>query len=63
MPTKVREAIRIVTADGWRFVRQKGSHRQYAHPVKPGVVTISGKKSADLNTKTYQSIRKQAGLE
>ena len=27
--------------DGWYQVAQKGSHRQFKHPVKPGRVTIA----------------------
>ena len=33
---KVREAIKLIEADGWREVRTKGSHRQFKHPTKPG---------------------------
>jgi hypothetical protein len=33
---KVREVIRLIEQDGWRFHSQKGSHRQYAHPTKTG---------------------------
>ena len=33
--------IKILEADGWYFVRQKGSHRQYKHPTKKGTVTIT----------------------
>jgi predicted RNA binding protein YcfA (HicA-like mRNA interferase family) len=29
---KVRAVIRLIEADGWRFVRQTGSHRQFRHP-------------------------------
>jgi predicted RNA binding protein YcfA (HicA-like mRNA interferase family) len=35
----VSEAIRRIEADGWYFVAQKGSHRQYKHPTKRGRVT------------------------
>jgi predicted RNA binding protein YcfA (HicA-like mRNA interferase family) len=31
---KVREIIRLIEEDGWQFDRQKGSHRQFTHPVK-----------------------------
>jgi predicted RNA binding protein YcfA (HicA-like mRNA interferase family) len=44
------------------LVRQKGSHRQYHHPTKPGTVTIAGKPSLDLDPKTEKSILRQAGL-
>jgi HicA toxin of bacterial toxin-antitoxin, len=39
-----------------------GSHRQFKHPSKPGVVTIAGKPSATLPPGTEQSILKQAGV-
>jgi predicted RNA binding protein YcfA (HicA-like mRNA interferase family) len=29
MPTKVREAIQIIQADGWYQVKSSGSHRQF----------------------------------
>jgi predicted RNA binding protein YcfA (HicA-like mRNA interferase family) len=58
----VREAIQLIEEDGWVMVRQKGSHRQYHHPTKPGTVTIAGKPSLDLDPKTGKSILRQAGL-
>ncbi|HJY56907.1 MAG TPA: type II toxin-antitoxin system HicA family toxin [Streptosporangiaceae bacterium] len=42
--------------DGWYLDRQKGSHRQYKHPSKRGLVTVSGKPSHDLHPKTRDSI-------
>ena len=63
MPMKVRDAIKLVGQDGWVLVRQKGSHRQYHHPAKPGTVTIAGKPSLDLDPKTARSILRQAGLK
>ena len=60
---KVREAIRIVEEDGWVLVRTKGSHRQYRHPQKTGLVTIPGKMGDDLAVGTMNSILKQAGLK
>lgn len=62
MPMTVREAIELIEEDGWVLVRQKGSHRQYHHPSKPGTVTIAGKPSLDLDPKTEKSILRQAGL-
>ena len=60
---KVREAIKLIEADGWSEVRTKGSHRQFMHPTKPGRVTVAGQPSDDLAPGTYNSILKQAGLK
>ena len=59
---KVRELIKRVQADGWFIVRTRGSHRQFKHSSKNGLVTIPGKMSDDLAVKTTHSILKQAGL-
>ena len=50
-------------ADGWYLARTRGSHQQYKHPTKSGLVTIAGKPSDDLTTGTLNSIYKQAGLK
>jgi predicted RNA binding protein YcfA (HicA-like mRNA interferase family) len=60
---KVREIIRRLEADGWRQVRQKGSHRSFKHPAKPMVVTVPGHPSDDLPTGTLKSILKKAEIE
>lgn len=60
---KVRDAIGLVEADGWRMMRTRGSHRQFRHPTKPGTVTISGKESLEIPRGTFNSILKQAGLK
>jgi predicted RNA binding protein YcfA (HicA-like mRNA interferase family) len=59
---KVREVIRLLTREGWRQVRQRGSHRQFKHPFRPGVVTIAGRGGADLPIGTLKSILRQAGI-
>lgn len=60
---KVSEIIKIIEADGWFLVRQKGSHRQYKHKIKNGLVTIvSHKMSDDIAIGTLNSILKQAQL-
>jgi predicted RNA binding protein YcfA (HicA-like mRNA interferase family) len=43
--------------------RQRGSHRQFKHPKKPGLVTIAGKPNEDLAPGTLNSIFKQAGMK
>ena len=60
---KVRDAIRMIEADGWRLVATRGSHRQYRHMAKPGRVTIAGNPGHDLLAGTLNSILKQAGLK
>jgi predicted RNA binding protein YcfA (HicA-like mRNA interferase family) len=63
VPTKVRDAIRMVENDGWYLHTTRGSHRQYKHPTKPGRVTIPGNMSDDLAPGTLNSVLKQAGLK
>lgn len=48
-------------ADGWILVRQKGSHAQFRHPNKPGVVTVP-MHGGDIPIGTLKSIAKQAGI-
>jgi predicted RNA binding protein YcfA (HicA-like mRNA interferase family) len=60
---KVRDVIKLLEKDGWKFDRQKGSHRQFRHPSKQGSVTVPGKSSDDLKRGTLNSILKQAGLK
>ena len=60
---KFREVIRMIEDDGWRLVAQRGSHRQYEHPTKPGKVTVAGKPNADVPKGTAANILRQAGLQ
>ncbi|MEW6061645.1 MAG: type II toxin-antitoxin system HicA family toxin [Bacteroidota bacterium] len=60
---KVHEIIKLIESDGWYLVRTKGSHRQFKHPSKPGLVTIAGKPNTDLPKGTENSILKQSGLK
>jgi len=59
---KVRDVIRRLEQDGWYMVRTRGSHCQYKHPTKKGVVTLPGKPGDDLAIGTLSSIYKQAQL-
>jgi predicted RNA binding protein YcfA (HicA-like mRNA interferase family) len=63
MPLKVHELLKILREDGWYLVRQKGSHRQYHHPIKTGTATIAGKSSVELPPATLHSVLKQAQLK
>ena len=60
---KVREVIKLIKADGWYLDRTRGDHRQFKHPTRPGLVTVSGKLSQDVPPGTLNSILKQAGLK
>ena len=59
---KVKDMIKLIEKDGWYLARIKGSHRQFKHPLKSGLVTIPGKLSDDLAIGTLHSIYKQAQL-
>jgi predicted RNA binding protein YcfA (HicA-like mRNA interferase family) len=60
---KVRQVVKLIEADGWRLVRQRGSHRQFKHATKPGRVTVAGNDSDDVKAGTLASILRQAGLK
>ena len=60
---KVKEVIKLIEADGWYLARTNGSHRQFKHSTKLGLVTVPGKPSDDLAIGTRDSILKQAGLK
>ena len=59
----VREVVRLLEARGWRLARTRGSHRQYRHPTRKGIVTVAGKPGDDIAPGTLNSILKQAGLK
>ena len=58
---KVQDVIDMLLEDGWFITRQKGSHRQFKHPSKRGLVTVNGKNSDVLDQFLLNSIWKQAG--
>ena len=55
--------IEVLRSDGWILARQRGSHRQYRHACKSGLVTVPGKPNDELAPGTLNSILKQAGLK
>jgi predicted RNA binding protein YcfA (HicA-like mRNA interferase family) len=55
--------IKLIEQDGWQHNRTRGSHRQYNHPTRSGVVTISGHPGDEVAPGTLNSILKQAGLK
>ncbi|HEY7351954.1 MAG TPA: type II toxin-antitoxin system HicA family toxin [Terriglobales bacterium] len=60
---KVRDVIKLLEQDGWYLDRTRGSHRQYKHATKAGLVTLPGKPGDDLAAGTLNSVLKQAGLK
>ncbi len=58
---RFREIEKIILNDGWYWVKTRGSHYQYKHPIKGGKVTIQ-KHPGDIPNPTIKSILKQAGL-
>jgi predicted RNA binding protein YcfA (HicA-like mRNA interferase family) len=60
---KISDLIEILKKDGWVLTRTKGSHRQFRHSNKRGVVTVSGKLSDDVKKGTLGSVMRQAGLK
>lgn len=60
---KVRDILKLIEADGWWLDRTRGSHRQFKHATKRGLVTVAGKPGDDLAPGTQNSILKQAGLK
>jgi predicted RNA binding protein YcfA (HicA-like mRNA interferase family) len=60
---KVRDVIRMIEEDGWRFHSQKGSHRQYVHASKRGRVTVAGKPNEEMHPKTLGTVIRQAQIE
>jgi predicted RNA binding protein YcfA (HicA-like mRNA interferase family) len=60
---KVSEILELLKRDGWYVARMRGSHRQFKHPARAGLVTVAGKPADDLAPGTLNSILKQAGLK
>jgi predicted RNA binding protein YcfA (HicA-like mRNA interferase family) len=59
---KVRDLLGMLRKDGWTLARVRGSHHQFTHPVKPGVVTVAyDRESEDIPVPIRKSIFRQAG--
>ena len=57
-----RDVVAVLKADGWLVVRTKGSHAQFHHPTKPGLVTVP-MHPGDLPIGTLKSIEKAAAIK
>ena len=60
---KVADILKSLRDDGWKLVRTRGSHRQFKHPEKKGLVTVSGKPADEVKKGTKASVFRQAGLK
>jgi predicted RNA binding protein YcfA (HicA-like mRNA interferase family) len=59
MTLRTFRVIKQIEEDGWYLARTRGSHRQFKHPTKSGLVTVAGKPSDDLAPGTLNSILKK----
>ena len=59
MLTDSRKIIQRLKKDGWTLHRVSGSHHQFVHPDRPGIVTVPHPRK-DLPKGTVRSIYKQA---
>ena len=55
-----KQVIQKLEEDGWILARVKGSHHQFKHPAKPGLVTVKHP-DKDIPAGTLHNIKKQAG--
>lgn len=61
---KAKEVIRRIEEDGWFLVRQRGSHKQFKHRTKKGLVTVAAHKMSDeIALGTLNNIFKQAQIK
>lgn len=61
MSISSRDAMRVLEANGWRSVRQKGSYRQFKHPDRTVLMTVPHPK-AILSIGVIKGIEAKSGL-
>ena len=59
---KSADVITVLIRHGLKCVRTKGSHHQFRHPVKKGLVTVPHPKK-DIKPGTLAQIWRQAGIQ
>ena len=61
---KVRDVIRILERNGFRSIRQRGSHRHFRGEVggRTELVTVPGEDGDDVPKGTLAAIKRQSGL-
>jgi len=55
-----KQIIKQLEADGWYLARVRGSHHQFKHASKSGLVTVKHP-DGDIPAGTLHNIKKQAG--
>jgi predicted RNA binding protein YcfA (HicA-like mRNA interferase family) len=53
----------MLEADGWYSTGQTGSHKQFRHPVKPGLIIVPMHTGKEIGKGLLHSILKKAGLK
>lgn len=56
-----KQLIKKLKQDGWIQTAQKGSHKKFKHPQKPGIVIVPDHGNVDIPVGTLNNILKQAG--
>ncbi|MBW5383881.1 type II toxin-antitoxin system HicA family toxin [Brachyspira pilosicoli] len=57
------QIIKLLKQDGWFQIAQKGSHKQFKHNTKKGIVTVPYHSNVDLHVAVIKSIEKQAKIK
>jgi len=60
---KYRDVRKALRDDGWRLLRQRGSHEVWAHPARHGRVILAGKNSDMVPVGILSRIRRDTGLK
>ncbi|MDE2830713.1 MAG: type II toxin-antitoxin system HicA family toxin [Gemmatimonadota bacterium] len=60
---KFSELVRLLTKNGFRIVKQKGSIRYYGKPDWDKLVRVDYHGSKEVPTGTYHAILKAAGIK
>ncbi|MBC5810483.1 MAG: type II toxin-antitoxin system HicA family toxin [Candidatus Eremiobacteraeota bacterium] len=58
-----RELRRLLKEDGWRKIRQRGSHEIYRNTRKAGGLIVAGADAKDVPVGILQRTLRQAGLK
>ena len=56
------EVMVILKKQGWVLIRTKGSHHQFSHPLRSGLVTVPHPRK-DIKPGTLAQIWRQAGIK